>query len=80
MRAAGWFMIVAGVYAFLYGLAEVLQQFGIDALGGVIDVTLGWQGSLARAVYGWGVPTLIALAALAAVAAAWILRSRREST
>ena len=80
MRAAGWLMIVAGIYAFLYGLAEVLQQFGIDALGGVIDVTLGWQGSLTRAVYGWGVPTLIVLAVLAAIAAVWILRSRREST
>ena len=57
MRAAGWLMIVAGIYAFLYGLAEVLQQFGIDALDGVIDVTLEWQGSLARVVYGWGVPT-----------------------
>jgi len=78
MRAAGWFMIVAGTYATLYGLAEVLQRFGIDALGGVMDVTLGWQGSLARAVYGWGVPTLVVLAALATGAAVWILRSRRE--
>jgi hypothetical protein len=79
MRAAGWLMVVAGAYAFLYGLAEVFQQLGIDALGGVIDVTIGWQGSLARAVYGWGVPTLIALASLAAVTAVWILRSRRGS-
>jgi cytochrome c biogenesis protein CcdA len=78
MRAAGWFMIVAGTYALLYGLAEVLQNFGIDALGRVIDVTAGWQGDLARAVSGWGVPTLVALATLAAVAAVWILRSRRE--
>ena len=78
MRAAGWLMIVAGVYAFLYGLAEVLQQFGIDALGGVIDVTLKWQGSLARVVYDWGVPTVTVLAVLAAVAAVWIL-GRGES-
>ena len=78
MRAAGWLMILAGIYAFLYGLAEVLQQFGIDALQGVFEVTLAWQGSLTRAVYGWGVPTLVTLAVLAGGIAVWVFGFRRH--
>ena len=80
MRGAGWLMILAGIYALLYGLAEVFQRFGITALAGVQDATLGWQGSLTRTIHGWGLPALIVLAALAAVTAVWILRSRRDRT
>ena len=77
MRGAGWLMIVAGIYAALFGLAEVLPRYGINALGGVIDTTSGWQGSLTRAIYAWGAPALAVLAALAAVATVWILAARR---
>lgn len=80
MRAAGWLMIFAGLYATVYGLAEVLPRYGIGALGSVIDVTGTWQGALTRAIDGWGTPTLAALAVLSAIAVAWILGVRRRRT
>jgi hypothetical protein len=78
MRAAGWLMILAGFYAAVYGLAEVLPRFGIDALGPVVDVTGTWQGAITRAIHGWGVPTLVTLAIFAALAAGGILGARRR--
>jgi cytochrome c biogenesis protein CcdA len=78
MRAAGWFMILAGIYALLYGLAEVFQRFGITALAGVQDATLGWQGSLTRTIHGWGLPAFIALAVVAVGGVVWLFRARRE--
>ncbi len=78
MRGAGWFMILAGIYATLYGLAEILQQYGNFALSGVLDTTAGWQSSITRTIHGWGTPALWTLAALAVVAAAWILGARRR--
>jgi cytochrome c biogenesis protein CcdA len=80
MRAAGWLMIVAGLYAGLYGLAEVLPRYGVNALASVVDVTGTWQGGLTRAIVGWGTATLAALAVLAAAAVAWIFGVRRRRT
>ncbi len=77
MRAAGWLMIVAGLYAALYGLAEVLPRYGITALDIVVDRTGAWQGDLTRAIHSWGVPVLSVLAGLAAIAAVWIFAARR---
>jgi len=79
MRGAGWLMIVAGVYATLYGLAEILQQNGNTALSGIIDVTAGWQGDITRTIHGWGLPVLVTLAVVTTAAVLWILvaRSRR---
>ncbi len=80
MRGAGWLMVVAGLYATLYGLAEVLPRYGVNALGPVLDVTGAWQGAVTRAIHGWGVPTLVVLASLAAIAAIGILGARRRNT
>jgi hypothetical protein len=80
MRAAGWLMILAGLHAALYGLAEVLPRYGIDALASVVDVTGTWQGALTRAIVGWGTPMLAALAVLAAIAVAWIFGVWRRRT
>jgi cytochrome c biogenesis protein CcdA len=78
MRGAGWLMIVAGIYATLYGLAEILQQHGNSALTGVLDVTGGWQSGITRTIHGWGLPVLITLAVLAVVAVAWVYGSRQR--
>ncbi len=78
MRGAGWLMVVAGVYATLYGLAEVLQQHGNDALQGILEVTGGWQGSITRAIHGWGTPTLIVLAVVAAGIVVGVFGFRRR--
>lgn len=78
MRGAGWLMIVAGIYATLYGLAEILQQHGNSALSGVLDVTGGWQSGITRTIHGWGLPVLITLAVLAVVAVAWVYGSRQR--
>ena len=79
MRAAGWLMILAGIYALLYGLAEVFQRFDITALAGVQEPPWGGRGSVTRAIPGWDSRRLIALAALAAVGVVSLFLARRKA-
>ncbi len=79
MRGAGWLMIVAGIYAMTFALAEILQSHGVNALEGVIDTTARWQGDLTRAIHGWGLPSLVTLAVLAVVLTVWILTRRNTA-
>lgn len=87
MRVGGALMLAAGIYVVVYGLAEVLQRFGIDALNPVLLTTAGWQGDVTNAIRNWGTPTLVGLVIVTAVVSAIVfalaartkaVRARRE--
>jgi cytochrome c biogenesis protein CcdA len=83
MRIGGALMIVAGLYVLLFGLAEVLPQYGIRALDPVLLWMGPWQSVANMAIGGWGTPVLVGLAVLAAVASALVIvgarRAKRET-
>lgn len=81
MRLGGALMVLAGVYVTLFGLAEVLPRYGIDALDPVIATTTQWQSAVTFAVQDWGTPVLVGLVglAIAAVVAVEVTARRAES-
>lgn len=78
MRVAGVVMAAAGVYVIVFGLAEILPQFGITALNGFLLTVAHWQGDVSATITSWGTPVLAALAILvfAAAIALWARRKR----
>ncbi|WP_062077213.1 cytochrome c biogenesis CcdA family protein [Demequina globuliformis] len=78
MRIGGVLMVVAGLYVVVFGLAEVLPRFGIDALDPVLEVTISAQNAVSQAVSSWGTPVLLVLAAIALVAVAWAFATGRR--
>lgn len=79
MRVGGVIMVLAGIYVTVFGLAEILPQFGITALDSVLTTTSRWQGSVATAIDSWGTPVLIVIAVVTALAATWVsLAGRRR--
>ncbi len=78
MRIGGGLMVVAGLYVVVYGLAEVLQHFGITALNPVLTTTGRWQGAISQTVSSIGTPVLIALVVLAVAGIAWMLWADRR--
>ncbi|MDN4477849.1 cytochrome c biogenesis CcdA family protein [Demequina lignilytica] len=79
MRIGGVLMVLAGVYVTLFGLAEVLPRFGIDALDPVIAVTTRWQSAVTFAVQDWGTPVLVGLVVLAVGAAVTVEVAARRA-
>ncbi len=67
MKAAGGLMVIVGLYVVVYGLADVLPQFGIRALDPVLLETAAVQGDVLRTIQGWGNPALVVLAVATAV-------------
>lgn len=79
VRIGGGVMILAGVYVALFGLAEVLPQFGVHALDPVLLTTARWQGSVVTAIQGWGTTALVVAGCVVAVAStAVLIASRRK--
>lgn len=79
IRAGGVLMVLAGIYVMLFGLAEVLPQYGIDVLEPVLLTTARWQGSIVTAIQGWGTGVLIAaVIVVAAATVAVLLATRRK--
>jgi cytochrome c-type biogenesis protein len=79
MRIGGVVMILAGLSAVAYGLAEILPQFGLDALDPLLLQTASWQGSVATAIEGWGTPVLVTLAAGVAITAIVLVAATARS-
>ena len=79
MRVGGVLMMLAGVYVVLFGLAEVLPRYGVDALDPVVLTTTRWQSSVTFAVQAWGTPTLIALVGLAIAGSVAVLIAARRA-
>ena len=79
MRVGGALMILAGLYVVIFGLAEVLPQFGIRALDEVLRTTSAWQSSIIGSITTWGTPVLIGLVVLALGAAVWVLARNRSA-
>ncbi|WP_297081425.1 cytochrome c biogenesis CcdA family protein [uncultured Demequina sp.] len=73
MRVGGGLMILAGLYVFVFGLAEVLPRYGIDALNPVLHTTARWQSSVSAWIESWGTAALIVFVVVVAVAAVVIL-------
>jgi cytochrome c biogenesis protein CcdA len=69
MRIGGVVMILAGLAALAYALAEILPRSGIHALDPLLLQTAGWQGTVATAIEGWGTPVLVTLVAGVAIVA-----------
>ncbi|WP_062070447.1 cytochrome c biogenesis CcdA family protein [Demequina sediminicola] len=83
MRVGGVLMIAAGIYVTVFGLAEVLPQFGIHTLDPVLKATISAQSAVSQAVSSWGTPVLLALSGIALIAVIWAFvtgRSERNGT
>lgn len=79
VRVGGVVMILAGLYVALFGLAEVLPQYGVHVLDPVLLTTARWQGSVVTAIQSWGTTVLIVAACVVAVASiAVLIASRRK--
>lgn len=78
IRVGGVLMILAGIYVMLFGLAEVLPQYGIDALNPVLLTTARWQGQVVTAIQGWGTGVLIAAVVVVALATVAVLVAARR--
>ena len=79
MRIGGGLMVLAGIYVLLFGLAEVLPHYGIDALNGVLHTTARWQGAVAQWIESWGTVALIVFVAVVAIATVVILLLGRRA-
>ena len=79
MRVGGGLMVLAGIYVLLFGLAEVLPRYGVDALNGVLHTTARWQGSVSQWIESWGTVALIVFVAAVAVATVAILLLGRRA-
>ena len=75
MRVGGVLMILAGLYVVVFGLAEILPRFGIEALNPVLYTTARWQSAVTEAIQSWGTPVLVALVVAVMAAVVWIRRS-----
>lgn len=73
MRVGGGLMILAGLYVFVFGLAEVLPRWGIDALNPVLHTTGRWQGAVSQWIDSWGTTALVVVVIAIIVAAIAIL-------
>jgi hypothetical protein len=71
MRIGGGLMALAGAYVLVFGLAEVLPRYGIDALNPVLHTTARWQGAVAQWIESWGTVALVVF--VVAVAAATVV-------
>ncbi|WP_159448774.1 cytochrome c biogenesis CcdA family protein [Demequina sp. NBRC 110053] len=78
MRIGGALMILAGLYVFVFGLAEVLPRHGIDTLNPVLTTTAAWQGSVALWIDSWGTVALVVFVAVIAALTVWILMAARR--
>ncbi|GIG54056.1 cytochrome c biogenesis CcdA family protein [Demequina activiva] len=79
MRIGGGLMVLAGIYVLLFGLAEVLPRYGIDALNEVLHTTARWQGAVAQWIESWGTVALIVFVAVVAIATVVILLLGRRA-
>lgn len=79
MRIGGGLMILAGLYVLVFGLAEVLPRWGIDALNPVLTTTARWQGSISQWIESWGTVALIVAVGFIAIAAVAILVAGRRA-
>lgn len=79
MRIGGVLMVLAGLYVTLFGLAEVLPRFGIDALDPVVLTTTRWQFAVTTAIQSWGTPVLVGLVGIAVVGAAAVVVAARRA-
>ncbi|WP_430867964.1 cytochrome c biogenesis CcdA family protein [Demequina aurantiaca] len=78
MKVGGWLMILAGIYVLLFGLSEILPQFGIHTLDPVLTTTAQWQSSVAAAISSWGTPVLTGLVIATAVVVLWVFIAGRR--
>jgi len=67
MRIGGGLMVLAGLYVVVFGLAEVLPRYGIDALTPVLTTTTRWQSSVVTGIQSWETSILVAAVAVVAV-------------
>ncbi len=72
MRVGGVLMILAGLYVVVFGLAEILPRFGIEALNPVLYTTSRWQSAVTEAIQSWGAPVLLALVVAVIAVVVWI--------
>ena len=78
MRASGVLMIIAGIYVFFYGLAEVLQHRGNSSLDWILTESNKWRGEIELRAYEWG-PTILTYVAIGVgLLAAWFLFGRNR--
>lgn len=75
MRVGGVLMILAGLYVVVFGLAEILPRFGIEALNPVLYTTARWQSAVTEAIQSWGTPVLVALVVAVTAVVVWIYRT-----
>jgi cytochrome c biogenesis protein CcdA len=75
MRVGGVLMILAGLYVVVFGLAEILPRFGIEALNPVLYTTARWQSAVTEAIRSWGTPLLVALVVAVISVVVWIRRT-----
>ncbi|WP_062137710.1 cytochrome c biogenesis CcdA family protein [Demequina aestuarii] len=78
MRVGGGLMVVAGLYVLVFGLAEVLLQYGIDTLNPVLTTTAQWQSGVSAWIESWGTAVLVIFVAIVAAAAGAILVAARR--
>ncbi|PKQ27273.1 MAG: cytochrome C biogenesis protein [Actinobacteria bacterium HGW-Actinobacteria-4] len=77
MRVGGGLMIVAGLYVIVFGLAEVLPQYGIFTLNPVLLATAEWQAAVVNSISGLSTAVLVAVVAVTlAVVVTVFLRGR----
>jgi len=80
MRVGGGLMILAGIYVALFGLAEVLPQYGVTALNPVLVATTEWQGAVVTWIQSWNTTVLVTtVAILAVIVVAVLVRVRPAS-
>jgi cytochrome c biogenesis protein CcdA len=75
MRVGGVLMILAGLYVVVFGLAEILPRFGIEALNPVLSTTARWQSAVTQAIQSWGTPVLVALVVAVTAVVVWTFRT-----
>ena len=84
IRFGGAVMILAGLYVFSFGIAELLPQFGVRTMDPWLLLTTRWQGAVATGIEGWGARVLAPLAVCVAIVLTVVLvataRRRRSAT
>ncbi len=78
LRIGGVVMVLAGVWVVVYGLAELLPRYGVQALDQVLLSSSRLQGSISSAITDWGTPVLLTVLALVVAAVVLVFALARR--